>query len=226
MIEPIKEQRGTGLKLMIIHMPVRQNEQKDQSDQKYIYQNVIAVTNRSLGGKQFMQQVLRVCCNQPKAMILRGKDMSEKDYFALASQVKMICSMTGVELIVYRYRTVARCLGIRSVHLALSELEEINESGGAEYDYFDRIGCTVHSLKEAKRAESLGADYLIASHMLETDQRHDFPARSLRFLQEVCDAVDLPVYAVGGISPDPWQIQEIKDVGAEGACVTSAAMGL
>lgn len=211
---------------MIIHMPAKQNEQKNQDDRKYIYQNIIAVTNRSLSGKQFIQQVLRVCCNQPKAIILRGKGMSEKEYFALASQAKMICSMAGVELIVYQHRMAARCLGIRSIHLTLAELENINQSGGAEYDYFDRIGCTVHSLKEAERAEALGADYLVASRMLETGRRHDFPARSLRFLQEVCGAVELPVYAVGGISPAPSQMQEIMDVGAEGACVMSAAMGL
>jgi thiamine-phosphate pyrophosphorylase len=205
---------------MIIHMPVK------KTDQRYVYQNVIAVTNRKLCGRPFLQQVLRVCCNQPKAIILREKDMPEEEYLLLASQVRMICNLSGMKLILHKYRGVARNLGIRDIHIPLSELEDINLSGGADYDYFDQIGCSVHSVDEARRAEHLGADYLTAGHIYATDCKKGLPPRGLDFLRDVCEAVDIPVYAIGGISPDPYQIREVMEAGAKGACIMSAAMRL
>ena len=45
-----------------------------------IYQNVIAVTNRKLCKRPFMEQLDRICQCHPKAIILREKDLQEKDY--------------------------------------------------------------------------------------------------------------------------------------------------
>ena len=49
-----------------------------------LYQNIIAVTNRHLCKRAFMEQMERVCRLQPKAVILREKDLSEEEYLKLA----------------------------------------------------------------------------------------------------------------------------------------------
>lgn len=200
-------------------MPVR------KLDQKYVYQNVIAVTNRKICDRPFLQQIMRICCNKPRAIVLREEDLGEEEYLFLASQVNMICKIAGVRLILHKYSQAAKTLGIRSVHLPLASLEELNKSGGADYDYFDEIGCSVYSVEEARRAERLGADYLTAGHIYPTDDRKD-DAKGIPFLKEVCGAVDIPVYALGGISPNPWQIREVLDAGASGACIMSSMMRL
>ena len=52
-----------------------------------LYQNIIAVTNRHLCKRAFMEQMERVCRLQPKAVILREKDLSEEEYLKLAEEV-------------------------------------------------------------------------------------------------------------------------------------------
>ena len=55
------------------------------------YKNVVAVTNRSLCERPFLEQIERVCACHPKALILREKDLPEEEYFLLAKEVLGIC---------------------------------------------------------------------------------------------------------------------------------------
>ena len=55
--------------------------------QKNPYENVIAVTNRSLCQRPFAEQIERVCSLHPKAVILREKDLPEEEYSRLAEQI-------------------------------------------------------------------------------------------------------------------------------------------
>ena len=86
------------------------------------------------------------------------------------------------------------------------------------------LGCSVHSVQEAREAETLGADYLIAGHIYATDCKKGLPPRGLDFLEEICRSVSLPVYAIGGIRPDQEQIEKTLAAGARGLCVMSGAM--
>ena len=56
------------------------------------YRNIIAVTNRKLCERHFLEQVERICQMHPKALILREKDLSEKEYEELAKKVMAICA--------------------------------------------------------------------------------------------------------------------------------------
>ena len=72
------------------------------------------------------------------------------------------------------------------------------------------------------RAEALGCTYVTAGHIFDTDSKKGTPGRGLDFLEKVCDAVDIPVYAIGGIGPD--NIRSVLEAGAAGACVMSGLM--
>ena len=67
---------------------------------------------------------------------------------------------------------------------------------------------------------------LIAGHIYTTQCKAGLAPRGLGFLQAVCSAVNLPVYAIGGISFDASQHAELQANGARGACVMSAYMKL
>src|SRR5689334_1120551 len=87
---------------------------------------------------------------------------------------------------------------------------------------FDQIGASVHSVEEAKEAVILGATYLIAGHIFSTDSKKGVPSRGLSFLKQVCDAVSIPVFAIGGIKRN--DVNAIKAAGANGVCIMSEAM--
>ena len=81
---------------------------------------------------------------------------------------------------------------------------------------------SVHTVEEAINAERLGADGLIAGHIFVTDCKKGLAPRGLDFLKEVCDAVSIPVFAIGGI--DEKNSQSVIDSGAFSVCMMSNLM--
>ena len=87
---------------------------------------------------------------------------------------------------------------------------------------FDNIGASCHSTDDAITAAEYGASYITAGHIFPTDCKKGLPPRGLDFLREVCQNVDIPVYAIGGISPENFS--QVMEAGASGACVMSGFM--
>lgn len=179
---------------------------------------IIYVTNRRLCGDDFLERVDRLAKGKPDAIMLREKDLDVSDYESLAYRVHSICVENQVRLIVNQRVETAEKLGVSSIHLSMPDLREHRD----ELHRFVEIGASVHSLNEAIEAEKLGATYLVAGHVFPTDCKKGVPARGLLFLQEICDAVSVPVFAIGGITSD--RVRDVYGTGASGCCVMSEAM--
>ena len=67
-----------------------------------------------------------------------------------------------------------------------------------------------------------GATYLTAGHVFLTDCKKGVPARGLDFLADVCRAVNVPVYAIGGINDK--NAGDCIQAGAAGVCMMSGYM--
>ena len=80
---------------------------------------IIAVTNRSLCERPFLEQIKRVCETKPAALILREKDLPETEYEEMARQVLAICEEYGVICILHSYIETAKRLERQYVHLPL-----------------------------------------------------------------------------------------------------------
>lgn len=156
----------------------------------------------------------------PKALILREKDLSEAEYEELASEVLEICAEYQVPCMLHTYVNVARKLKYPYIHLPLFLLRENSGNLGD----FLRVGSSVHSVREAVEAENAGATYLTAGHVYVTDCKKGLPPRGLDFLKEVCENVQIPVYAIGGIHAGTGQIAEVMSHGASGGCIMSEMM--
>lgn len=187
-----------------------------------IFRNVIAVSNRKLCTRPFLEQIEIVCRYNPQALILREKDLSEREYGQLGKAVKEICEKYGVTCIYHTFYKAAEKVGVRNIHLPLWQLEKLDES--YKQKKFDFIGASIHSVEEARKAEKLGASYLTAGHIYKTGCKPDLHPRGLEFLKEVCQSVDIPVYAIGGIHLEKQQLSEIYEAGARGGCVMSEVM--
>ena len=182
--------------------------------------NVVAVTNRKLSSRPFLEQMERVCWIRPKAVILREKDLSEEDYADLASEVLALCKQYQIPCMLHTYLETARKMQHPYIHLPLFFLRE----NTGKLNDFLAVGCSIHSVEEAEEAQKLGATYLTAGHIYATDCKKGLPPRGTDFLREVCSAVSIPVYAIGGIHVGTGQIQEVMDCGASGACIMSEMM--
>ena len=83
------------------------------------YGQVVAVTNRSLTERPFLEQIRRVCEMHPDALILREKDLTEEAYEELAGKVKKLCENTDTRLILHSFPDAAMHLGGTAIHMPL-----------------------------------------------------------------------------------------------------------
>jgi thiamine-phosphate pyrophosphorylase len=207
-----------------------------------MYKNMIAVTNRHLCEGDFLKQIEYLASTELEGIILREKDLSQKEYRELAETVLQICRQKKKKCILHSFVSVAKELDCPYIHLPLPLLlqytgsqREQESTGGTMNDYtrskdkvslsfdgFEEIGTSVHSVEDALIACDAGATYLTAGHIFETDCKKGLPGRGLSFLQNVCSAVSVPVYGIGGITPD--RLDRVMDVGAAGGCIMSMAM--
>lgn len=187
---------------------------------------LIAVTDSATCPRPLPKQIERLAKPtelRPQAVILRAKSLDKAAYRTLALQAQQSCKVTGIPLILHSDWQLAHDLGISKLHLPLALLRQISEY---ERAYFTWLSTSVHSVDEAQEAQALGATVLIAGHIYTTQCKAGLAPRGLGFLQAVCNAVSLPVYAIGGIGFDAAQHAELKANGARGACVMSAYMRL
>lgn len=165
-----------------------------------------------------MEQIRKIARAKPYRIILREKDLPESDYLQLAAQVLSICKKESTVCTLHTFAATAKALQCPRIHLPLYQLEERH----GHLESFSEIGASVHSVEEAKRAQQAGATYLTAGHIFPTTCKPGLAPRGLDFLQQVCTAVKLPVYAIGGISQQ--NMAQVKETDAAGACIMSGFM--
>lgn len=179
---------------------------------------IIAVTNRKLCHIDFLEQIEILAKSEVDSIILREKDLSEEEYYDLAKNVLRICEKYNKECILHNFVGVAKMLGQSKIHLSLPMLEKHHK----EVKNFEKVGVSIHSLEEVERAVTLGATYITAGHIFQTDCKKDLEPRGVSFLENICRGVGVPVYAIGGISK--YNINLVKETGAKGACLMSSLM--
>ena len=81
---------------------------------------------------------------------------------------------------------------------------------------------SIHSLDEAKEVENLGASYLVAGHIFETDCKKGLKPRGLKFIEDLSSTLTIPIFAIGGI--DEKNSQSVINSGAFGVCMMSNLM--
>lgn len=109
---------------------------------------------------------------------------------------------------------VAHIAGVCGVQLAHHSLppHEVKKAFPAL-----KVGRSVHSLEQAKRAREEGADYILYGHIFATGSKPDLKPRGLKELTRIVDALNVPVIAIGGIKPE--HVAAITATGASGFAV-------
>ena len=183
---------------------------------------LLCVTNRALCADSLPMQVRRVLTARPAGILLREKDLEPAAYASLAHEIAPLCREAGVPLAVHTHVAVARELGCRHLHLTLPALEALPQPEREALAREFELSTSCHSVDDALRAVELGCARIIAGHVYETDCKPGLEPRGLAFLRAVCDAVRVPVWAIGGVTPE--RLPELAEAGAAGACMMSAFM--
>ena len=159
------------------------------------------------------------------ALTLREKDLNKNEYLKLIEKVYPICQKYKINLILHQNYdlNLDDKYNIEGIHLSYSIFKSLNENIKAELiKKYKRIGVSVHSLNEAKEVESLGASYVVAGHIFETDCKKGLEPRGLKFVEDLSSALSIPIFAIGGI--DEKNSLSVIDSGAFGVCMMSSIM--
>jgi len=181
--------------------------------------NELFITNRHLCQGDFLDILDRLAALHPRGIILREKDLPETEYLCLAEQALAICAKHQTQCILHSFTQAAFELRHPFIHLPMTLLRCLTE---AQRRWFQVLGASCHSVEEAHEAASLGCTYLTAGHVFPTACKPGLPARGLDFLRQVCQAVSVSVYALGGITPENRSL--VLSVGAAGTAVMSGAL--
>jgi thiamine-phosphate pyrophosphorylase len=179
---------------------------------------IFCVTNRHLCTDDFFLRFEKICSGRPNTIILREKDLKLDEYKNFAQKCLKFATKYKIPLIVHEDIKTALKLKIFEIHLSLSILKK------NQYflSNFKTIGVSIHNLDEALEAQKLGATYLVAGHIFDTDCKKNIPGRGIDFFKNICDKIDIPVFGIGGISLD--KVKLVKEAGAKGICVMSEFM--
>lgn len=151
---------------------------------------------------------------------LREKEMGSKDYYDLALKIKSITDRHGVPLIINDRVDIALASGAAGVHLGPDDLpvslaRKLLGSGAI-------IGCSAATLEEALYYQRQDADYLGVGAVFPTATKKGTESVSLKMLEEIKSAVNIPIVAIGGITHD--NAAQVMATGVDGVAVVSAIM--
>jgi thiazole tautomerase (transcriptional regulator TenI) len=82
-----------------------------------------------------------------------------------------------------------------------------------------RVGASVHSEPEARDSGLFGADWCVAGHVFSSGSHEGEPGRGAGFLSACARATDIPVIAIGGVTPG--RVREVFEAGARGVASIS-----
>ena len=159
------------------------------------------------------------------ALTLREKDLNKNEYLKLIEEIYPICQKYKINLILHQNYdlNLDDKYNIEGIHLSYSIFKSLNENIKAELiKKYKRIGVSVHSLNEAKEVESLGASYVVAGHIFETDCKKGLEPRGLKFIKDLSSALSIPIFAIGGI--DEKNSLSVINNGAFSICIMSTLM--
>ncbi len=147
----------------------------------------------------------------------------EKDYpsrLAEALELRKMCASRGVTFIVNDDPHLAVESGADGVHLG-QEDGNVKEARGI-LGPTKIIGISTHSLEEAVKAETEGADYIGFGSMYPTGSKEVKYMPGPGLLNSAKAAVTVPVVAIGGITRD--NAGPVIDAGADAIAVISAVL--
>lgn len=178
-----------------------------------------AVTDRAWTGRQSLYEQVECALKGGVTCVqLREKGMDEDRLVEEAAEIATLCRRYGVPFLINDNVDVALRCGADGVHVGQDDMAaaQVRQRVGR-----DRIvGVSAHSVEQALEAVKNGADYLGVGAAFSTSTKRDANVLPRGVLHDICEAVDVPVVAIGGISRA--NIMQLSGTGVDGVALVSA----
>ena len=178
-----------------------------------------AVTDRAwLDGETLYEQVEKTLKGGTTFVQLREKKLDEESFLKEAIEIKELCRKYNVPFVINDNVDIAIKMDADGVHVGQSDMEagDVREKLGPD----KIIGVSAQTVEQAVLAQERGADYRGVGAVFPTGSKEDADDVSYDTLKAICEAVDIPVVAIGGITKD--NICQLSGSGICGIAVISA----
>lgn len=148
----------------------------------------------------------------------KGDPMTEDELLTEALALKALCEEYGVPFVIDDDVELAKKCGADGVHVGQSDMAcvEARKALGER----KVVGVSTQTVEQAVQAEKDGADYLGVGAVFPTGSKDDADDVSHDTVKAICEAVSIPVIAIGGISKD--NVGQLAGLGLDGIAVISA----
>lgn len=180
----------------------------------------LVTDKRNKTDEEFLEIIEEAIKGGTTVVQIREKEGETLDFYNLALKVKEITSKYNVPLIVNDRIDVALAIKSEGVHIGQTDMpaDVARSLIGDEMI----LGVSASTVKEARKAEKDGADYIGTGAVFPTATKDDAPSITKDDLKEVTGSINIPTVAIGGITLE--NASELAGTGIAGISVVSAIM--
>jgi thiamine-phosphate pyrophosphorylase len=169
-------------------------------------------------GEELVSVLGRVAAAGVEMVQVRERDLRAGELEVLVTEAIRRTADRGVKILVNDRLDVALACGAAGCHLPVAGLpvKEVRRVSPPGF----LIGVSTHHLEEAIVAEANGADFLVFGPVFPTTSKPGAPSAGVLALADVARSVRIPVFALGGITPE--RVEEVASAGVAGVAGISA----
>ena len=180
------------------------------------------VTDRHwLNGRRLYDDVKKSLDGGVTFIQLREKTLDEETFLSEGKEIQSLCKEYHVPFIINDNVHIAKAINADGVHVGQDDMnvKDVRRILGEK----KIIGVSASTVEEALNAEKDGADYLGVGAVFPTNSKDDADDVSYETLKAICEAVSIPVIAIGGITYE--NVHKLAGSGIAGIAVISAIFG-
>ena len=163
------------------------------------YLQLYAITDRHWLGDRSLIDVVRESLDGGVTFLqLREKELDDEHFYEEAVRLKAVAEEYDVPFIINDNVDVALKSDADGVHVGQNDMEAGNVRALLGPDKI--LGVSAQTVEQAILAEERGADYLGVGAVFPTGSKDDAIEVPHETLKAICEAVSIPVVAIGGIT--------------------------
>ena len=171
-----------------------------------------AVTDRRWLGQRTLVDAVRESLEGGVTFLqLREKELDEERFYEEAVQLQELARKYKVPFVVNDNVDIAVRMDADGVHVGQNDMEAGDVRALIGPDKI--LGVSAQTVEQAVLAEERGADYLGVGAVFSTGSKDDAVEVSFETLKAICEAVSIPVIAIGGITQE-----NTADLAGSGIC--------
>ncbi len=145
------------------------------------------------------------------------RDYDHESRAELGEALRYICEQKKIKFLVAKDMMLALQLGADGIHLPEFMIDDLSDIRKENPDFFVTASC--HDIEAAQRAQATGVNAILVAPVFATQSHPEtFVDPSLVLginkTKAICEACDVPVYALGGVNNET--VQKLQDTGVTG----------